>query len=137
MLATSPEGLFLPEAANVQTADGNVLSSSSAASRDAQVAAVRGMLQSLLEDPALKAALVDAMKDSAQTLGTESLDAAAQDALYQAVADALVSAVLANDQFLDEVAAQAVDFGAELKTRLGNETLSASKQDDAKQESMV
>lgn len=119
-----------------QTDDGYVLNTSNKSARETQQAAVRAALEEALSDPALQTALVDAMAANADSLGTADMDLPSQMQLYNEVAAAVISAMLANDAYLDELASGAVDFFAGLDQSVGNDLLSASTRDSVQTKSM-
>jgi hypothetical protein len=112
-----------------QTDDGYVLNTSNKSTRETQKAAVRAALEEALSDPALQTALADALAANADSLGTADMDLPSQTQLNNEVAAAVISSMLANDAFLDELASGAVDFFAGLDQSLGNDLLSASQRD--------
>lgn len=137
LLATAAEELFGQPSDVQSTSDGNVLQTAAAEARALQIAAVRMVLVSVLQDPGLQQALVDAMFASAEALGTSELSVEDQRALYGTVAAAVVQAFLLDDKLLTQMATEAVNFGNDLSQWLGAEALSASARDSALSESMA
>jgi hypothetical protein len=137
MLATSAEALFSQEALTQQTSDGNVLQTASASARQAQLDAVKKVLVDLLNDPTMKAAIIEAMKSSAEALGTSNIGAPAQEDLYSAVATTVINAALSDANYIDEITSKAVDFGQDLSRWLIDESDSATTRDSVRAEGMA
>jgi len=114
-------GKFGSDLEYTQTSDGLLTQSMSGATRAQQIAYVRDQLKAGLSDPAFKQNLIDAMAAQAQELGTADLDLADQQALYGQMADALISAALEDDAYLEDLATQSVDFRSEISQLIGNE----------------
>lgn len=104
-----------------QTSDGLLIQSMSGATRAQQTAFVQEQLKAALSDPAFRQNLIDAMAAQASDLGTAALDLADQQALYGQVADALISAAVQDEAYLEDLAAQSVQFRSDISQLIGNE----------------
>lgn len=113
----------------LQTNDGLLVKSQPGATREQQQAYVKAQLKAALSDPAFKQNLVDAMAANAQALGTADLPLDEQYALYGQVADALIAEALSDEAYLDQLAAQSVQFRAEISDLIGNEVVASRERE--------
>lgn len=112
-----------------QTNDGLLVKSQAGATREQQVAFVKEQLQDALSQPAFRQNLMDAMAANAQALGTADMPLDEQYALYGQIADATISSTLDNDAYLEQVAAQSVQFRSEISELIGNEVAASRERD--------
>jgi hypothetical protein len=116
-----------------QTQNGMVVKKAETMGREAQIAYVKEQLKQTLADPALKNNLVDAMAADADALGTADLPLDQQYALYNAVADAAISTMAADDAYIEQLAMQAVQFNASISQLISNELTAVSQRDSVEQ----
>ena len=116
-----------------QTKNGMVVKKAETMGREAQIANVKEQLKQTLADPALKNNLVDAMAADADALGTADLPLDQQYALYNAVADAAISTMAADDAYIEQLAMQAVQFNASISQLISNELTAVSQRDSVEQ----
>jgi hypothetical protein len=116
-----------------QTQNGTVVKKAQTMGREAQIAYVKEQLKQTLADPALKSNLVDAMAADSDALGTADLPLDQQYALYNDVADAVISAMAADDAYIEQLAMQAVQFNASISQLISNELTAVSQRDSVEQ----
>lgn len=113
-----------------QNKDGFVVKTQVALARENMaIAAVVSDLVKALSDPELAVNLADALAASADELGLSDLSLPEQTALLQDVAKAIISSVLEDEVYLQNLAAQSVAFHVDIANLIRNEVVAASERD--------
>jgi hypothetical protein len=113
-----------------QTNDGLLVQTQGGATRQQQADFVAEQLRAALTEPGFRQGLIDAMSQNAQALGTAAMALPDQQALYGEIADAVIGAALQSDSYLQALAAQSVQFRADIAQLISNE-VDASRERDS------
>lgn len=116
-----------------QTNDGLVVRTQSGQSRELQTQYVQQALTAALQDPQFRQDLIDALASQADALGLSDLDPAELQALLGEVVDAVIASVLADEDYLNDLASQSVQFHADISQLVSNEVEAARGRDGTPQ----
>jgi hypothetical protein len=113
-----------------QNKDGFVIKTQVAMARENQaIKAVVADLVKALTEPELAINLADALAANADELGLSDLTLPEQTSLLQDVAKAIVSSVVEDEAYLQNLAAQSVAFHVDIANLIRNEVVAASERD--------